>query len=193
MSATVLKLDCSFRPLALIPWHEAIRLLYLDKATVVEQLDDEFWCSPSVQVPKPLVIQVKTYVRLRPNKNNGMAIKSILYARDLGCCQYCGTELSMRQATKDHVVPRSRGESLGMTKQEINGYCNLVIACKACNTEKADKLCWEIGMYPRTTPKVPEYINLFVRGVECKLQRQYIQHYYRLPDDPNEEAEEILD
>ncbi len=57
-----------------------------------------------------------------------------IFARDGGCCVYCGVETRRLQkglsrspdlATLDHVVPRSMG---GPLTQE-----NLVLACQACN------------------------------------------------------------
>jgi 5-methylcytosine-specific restriction endonuclease McrA len=60
-----------------------------------------------------------------------------IYARDGGCCVYCG-EVARRPgpgvrrapdlATLDHVVPRSKGGRLECR--------NLVLACRACNNER---------------------------------------------------------
>ena len=43
-------------------------------------------------------------------------------------CYYCGEQLSRRRATKDHIVPRSKGGS--------NEQTNIVDACRMCNSEK---------------------------------------------------------
>jgi 5-methylcytosine-specific restriction endonuclease McrA len=43
-------------------------------------------------------------------------------------CFYCGKALSRRRATKDHVIPRSKGGS--------NAQKNIVDACRKCNSEK---------------------------------------------------------
>jgi len=43
-------------------------------------------------------------------------------------CFYCGKALSRRRATKDHVIPRSKGGN--DSKQ------NVVSACHACNQDK---------------------------------------------------------
>jgi 5-methylcytosine-specific restriction endonuclease McrA len=43
-------------------------------------------------------------------------------------CFYCGKALSRRRATKDHVIPRSKGGS--------NTQKNIVDACRKCNSEK---------------------------------------------------------
>ena len=43
-------------------------------------------------------------------------------------CFYCGRKLSRRRATKDHVIPVSKGGS--------NAKKNIVDACRKCNSEK---------------------------------------------------------
>jgi 5-methylcytosine-specific restriction endonuclease McrA len=47
-------------------------------------------------------------------------------------CKYCGVELTLETSTLDHVIPRSKG---GKTEGG-----NLVLACKTCNGNKADKI-----------------------------------------------------
>ena len=46
-------------------------------------------------------------------------------------CRYCGTPLTIETATKDHVIPRSRGGS--------DWPSNLVPACRLCNSKKSNK------------------------------------------------------
>ena len=55
-------------------------------------------------------------------------------------CAYCGRTFTARTLTLDHVTPR-RGQSAYDRRD------NLVLACKACNTAKADKsfLAWVLG------------------------------------------------
>jgi 5-methylcytosine-specific restriction endonuclease McrA len=48
-----------------------------------------------------------------------------------GICQYCLKPVKFSLATKDHVVPRSRGG--------INQDSNIVLACKRCNNKKGAK------------------------------------------------------
>lgn len=57
--------------------------------------------------------------------------KQRLWKRDGGCCHYCGTKLSWQEKTIDHVIPRSKGGS--------NRTWNLVISCRPCNEDKADR------------------------------------------------------
>jgi hypothetical protein len=55
-------------------------------------------------------------------------------------CAYCGRTFSARTLTLDHVTPR-RGQSAYDRRD------NLVLACKSCNSKKADKsfLAWVLG------------------------------------------------
>ena len=56
--------------------------------------------------------------------------KRLIWNRDDGRCHYCQAELSWKDKTVDHVIPRSKGGS--------NRSWNLVIACFPCNQLKAD-------------------------------------------------------
>ena len=60
-----------------------------------------------------------------PRQSGELAVKREVYLRDRGICAYCRTTLSPRQATIDHLVPRSRG---GPTIA-----ANLTLSCEACN------------------------------------------------------------
>lgn len=45
-------------------------------------------------------------------------------------CAYCGDELTLRNSSIDHIVPRAAG---GSSEQS-----NIVLACRRCNFRKAD-------------------------------------------------------
>ena len=54
-----------------------------------------------------------------------------LIERDGSACVWCGRELWVRDLTREHVVPRSRGGP--MTAE------NAVVACRACNKRRGSK------------------------------------------------------
>ena len=54
-----------------------------------------------------------------------------LYFTQLGRCIYCGKELNLECAEKDHIIPRSKVYDDDM-------YDNLVLSCKQCNGDKGD-------------------------------------------------------
>jgi hypothetical protein len=71
-----------------------------------------------------------------------------LYQRDNGECAYCGRPVPLATATMDHIIPRSQG---GETSWE-----NLVLACRACNTRKADRTPKEARMKLLRKPAIPK-------------------------------------
>lgn len=66
-----------------------------------------------------------------------------LYVRQKGLCYWCkqpmhlGADNSAAMPTRDHIIPRSRGGSnfmrIGKSKRKK---CNVVAACKGCNTKR---------------------------------------------------------
>jgi hypothetical protein len=59
-------------------------------------------------------------------------VRETIFARDGGCCWYCGQEVSYKALQVDHVIPWSRG---GRT-DEKNG----VVSCRPCNRQKSAKV-----------------------------------------------------
>jgi 5-methylcytosine-specific restriction endonuclease McrA len=55
-------------------------------------------------------------------------LRAAIFARDSGCCLYCGASFADVPITIDHVVPVVRGGS--------DDAANLATACEACNREK---------------------------------------------------------
>ena len=74
---------------------------------------------------------------LRPDSVHNRRI--LLFYAQRGRCAYCQRRISLREATLDHVKPRSRGGS--------NAVKNLVCACLTCNWLKGDQL-----RHPRLKP-----------------------------------------
>jgi 5-methylcytosine-specific restriction endonuclease McrA len=71
-------------------------------------------------------------------------------ARDEFLCQYCSIELSVREATLDHVVPRSQG---GRTNWE-----NVVCCCVPCNRKKGGRTPREARMNLLKKPVKPTWL-----------------------------------
>lgn len=55
-------------------------------------------------------------------------LKSCIFIRDKNRCFYCNKELTYKQSTLDHIIPRSQG---GFAE-----YNNLVLACFRCNNDR---------------------------------------------------------
>lgn len=76
-----------------------------------------------------------------------------LWLRDGGRCQYTGRKLSLREATKDHVMPESRGGG--------NTWENLVTCCPHVNKKKGNKTPKEAGLTLLSEPRKPKWSPLF--------------------------------
>ena len=84
---------------------------------------------------------IKDYSVARPTKKS-------LWHRDAGECQYCSKNVTISNATIDHVIPKSKGG--GHTWE------NLVIACSKCNGKKGDRLLTECNMTLKDKPGPPK-------------------------------------
>ena len=92
----------SYYPLSLWPWQTAVKAVFLDRVTIVENYDREIH-SPTRTMPIPSVIALKQYVK--PSQYPAFT-RFNLFLRDRFQCQYCG---SGHDLTFDHVVPRRLG------------------------------------------------------------------------------------
>lgn len=148
MSTLMLNADgspISYLPLSVISWEEAIKYMVLDKATVLEFHDDWIVHSANWQTAVPSVMILKEYEKrktsIRYSKHN-------VFLRDGYECQYCGTDVTRKTATLDHVLPVSHG---GKTTFE-----NTTTACADCNANKGNNK----KIVPKAKPYKPNYFQL---------------------------------
>lgn len=132
-----------------ISLHDAIRLLYLEKAEIVEAHADEYIRSATGEMiwPMPKIMRVVRRVKLGLDKMHGppQVSKRGILGRDSHLCAYCGT---YGANTVDHVIPQSKGGR--------SSWMNLVAACKECNNKKRDRTPEEAGMPLKVTPFAPK-------------------------------------
>jgi hypothetical protein len=126
---TVLVLNAGYEPLHKVSVHHAIRMLVREVAVIEEASDEMFG-----DFPKPLVLRLVNYVKIKWRKLHPTWSKKGLMFRDKNKCGYCGK----RGNSVDHIVPRSKG---GKTE-----WLNTVIACIKCNGKKGSKTLKESGM-----------------------------------------------
>lgn len=148
-SLRCLKLNADHRPIVtgpldLVNVREALKTVLRGEAYVVEAWPDEFFRSPSVEMPAPKTIALREYKNVHAVPK--FCRQSVLL-RDGYRCQYCGASFTAAQLTYDHVHPRSRGGKTVWT--------NIVMACERCNALKRDKTCKEAGLVPLRMPKQP--------------------------------------
>lgn len=148
-----LLLNADYQPLDILSWEDALSLLFRDKARVEAEYEDREVSSPSLTIKVPSVMVLNRYQKHKPTIRFSRAN---VYSRDGFECQYCGVsmlkgEVSLRDLTFDHVVPRSHGGATSWT--------NIVTSCGRCNRFKADRSPEQAGMPLRKTPRVPRYGN----------------------------------
>lgn len=142
-----LLLNASFEPLRVISWQKAVTLSFLGKVEIVHSYDREIR-SVSLAIRVPAVVRLLRYVQIGTRRPP--LTKLNILARDQYSCQYCRQELTRKDATLDHVLPRSRG---GKTAWD-----NLVIACHSCNRKKGGLTPKEAGMKLLKPPIQPEWL-----------------------------------
>lgn len=168
MSATLL-LNADYQALAVISWKRAMILVMDDRAEVIVGDEDDPVRSPSISLPRPVVVRLIAYAKI-PWTARVALNKRNLYSRDKGKCQYCLSDIGIHSATIDHVIPRARGGQ--------NNWLNVVLACGKCNFAKGDKLLENLDMTLHTTPTVPrrEGGQILIGMTVNPLWEQFLLH-----------------
>ncbi len=78
----------------------------------------------------------------------------MLFVRDRQVCAYCGGRFMVRDLSRDHVVPVSRGGK--------DAWTNTVTACRSCNTRKGGRAPEQAGMPLLYVPYVPNRHEHFI-------------------------------
>jgi 5-methylcytosine-specific restriction endonuclease McrA len=158
----------------MVPLRRALRLVIDGKAEIVEADHEALVRSERLAYPRPIVIRLAKFIHV-PRRFRRQVTNTFLFARDHYTCQYCGrpaAQLRPRESlTRDHVVPLSRGG--------LNTWTNVVAACSACNTRKANHLPDECGMHLIHAPVEPHFVHLSwaVRRL-TPTQAKYIRMFY---------------
>lgn len=127
----------------LYDWDMWISLPVLDGQSFIK--------SAHQKVRAPEIIVLASYNKI-PIVDVKLNIRNI-WLRDSGRCQYTGLKLSLREATKDHIIPESRGG--GHTWE------NLVTCCPHVNKKKGNKTPKEAGLTLLSEPRKPKWSPLF--------------------------------
>lgn len=174
MSSMVLVQNDRGQSVALVPISRAVSLWFKRAADVVRWFEDRIlWQGPIVNdrgkvvvekrileqdgvivhqnivvIRMPAVIRVYGYLKYGRRASPAPTTENVaaLYGYE---CQRCGKDIraAHEKATKDHVVPLSRG---GRDEWE-----NVTCLCSACNGEKGDRLLAELGWRLRSAPRRP--------------------------------------
>lgn len=131
-------LNNSFEFLSINNWFDAWRLVAGGKAEVKASYDQPIR-SDKMTIAAPAVVLLKHHVRVgRRRQAFTMPAHRNIWVREGGKCAYCGKVITLRQVTKDHVHPRSKGGP--------DTLLNVVAACETCNAKKADRSLAESGL-----------------------------------------------
>jgi 5-methylcytosine-specific restriction endonuclease McrA len=142
MDSVVLLLNSNYEPLNVCDVRRAFRLLFGEKAEVIEYDHHEIRTAREI-FRAPSVIRLQ-YLIKRPRPRVRLSRREI-FARDDHTCQYCGRVTG--ELTLDHVMPRHRGGS--------HTWDNLVAACKSCNHRKGGRMPDEARMHLLRMPREP--------------------------------------
>jgi len=154
----VLMLSTGFEPLFQTDWRRAISAVVSGRAEIIESHDSLSIGTPSGPYAFPLRVRYLTgFIAAKNRKLNNIAplSKKNIYVRDEGKCQYCGTVVTMKSCTIDHVMPKSKGG--------VHDWCNVVLACRTCNHRKGDKLVFEFKLKLHVLPWLPTISDIVIR------------------------------
>jgi 5-methylcytosine-specific restriction endonuclease McrA len=147
MESTLL-LSQSYEPIKVISWQRAISLMFLGKAEVVEEYDNNVRTVSLVFKVPAVVRLLRAFRRFsRPVKFS----RANIYARDAHKCQYCGRKASVADLTYDHVVPKSQGGAMLWT--------SIVSCCFQCNRKKGGRTPKEASMSLLAAPARPQWVT----------------------------------
>lgn len=147
---TVLLLNATYEPMHIVSLRRAVSLVLQEKAQMVEA-SERMIRSPGLAIAEPSVIRLRERVRA-PRRWSVPLSRGAILARDGYTCQYCGAQPGLGRLTLDHVVPQSRGGAWAWT--------NLVAACLACNSAKADRTPEEASMPLLRPPGKPHFVEM---------------------------------
>ena len=146
----VLVLSTGYEPLFKTNWKRAISAVYCGRAEIVETHKTLFIKTGTGKIEFPTIVRFVTGVIAAKIKNvsrRKRPSKKTIWTRDKGKCQYCEKDLTIKDCTIDHVIPKSRNG--------LHTWDNVVIACRKCNQKKGNKLPEECNMFPKDPPIAP--------------------------------------
>ena len=159
MEPLVLTVDMAGLPQAWVPLEDAIT--YHAKHLVAWSIGDivrEFrggWQRNGVRsrIATKSILAIKGTVPGEHFHTPGLT-NALLFARDRQLCAYCGQRFMLRDLSRDHVVPVSRGGR--------DVWTNSVTACRRCNTKKANRSPEVADMPLLYVPYVPNRHEHFI-------------------------------
>ncbi len=168
-TTTTLLLDGTYHPIGFFSARAAIKHLITNRAKAYDRFgnlqdwsgwidnsayhydDNPFMNSASKRVDIPTIMIITHFFGSRGKvrtSQKGTSLRHI-YKVYKGVCQYCLSKIPYSEATKDHIYPKSKGGP--------SSTVNLILACKKCNSLKADTFPFhdKHGNEPKTKNLLP--------------------------------------
>ncbi|MBH2018647.1 MAG: HNH endonuclease [Burkholderiales bacterium] len=79
---------------------------------------------------------------------------SKLFIRDRNVCAYCADHVGVEDLTREHIIP--------LAQRGVDGWMNVVTACRACNHRKSNRTPEQANMPLLYTPYVPSLWEDFI-------------------------------
>lgn len=129
--------------------------------------------SSHAEFPVPTIVVIPSYfAKGNTFEKNSARVSSLRQIYNIydQTCDYCNREIPFKLATKDHVIPRSKGGS--------NYDSNIVLACKKCNNRKADRIDYTNSIGNHVKPKFLSDIEYIVKADNLELRAEWEQFMF---------------
>ena len=130
----------------LVPDHPALRSV------------DSSWAVPTI------VVIPGYFGTFGKRRNRVINLRQLYYVYD-GECQYCLKKIPFTSATRDHVLPRSRGGS--------NDDSNIVLSCKKCNSKKSNKFPYQNIKGSSVKPKILNDVEFAALSEKVEIREEW--------------------
>ena len=165
--SSVLLLNSSYEPLKVISWQKAVTLFFTGKVEVVSEYTHPIR-SVSIVVQAPSVVRLLRYARI--GRRTPPLSRTNVLARDNFQCQYCLKHMNAKEATMDHVIPRSQG---GKTT-----WNNIVAACGYCNRKKGGDTPDEAKMKLLKKPVQPDWLPVINMRFQGQVPTAWVDYLF---------------
>ena len=157
MNAKALRLNKAGTPVAWLSWQETATLIVKDQ--VIWSLGEAIYTIHGGynKSGERSILELPSIIAC-DGKVDGKAFtpaltNALLFARDQQVCMYCGMEFPVRDLSRDHVIPTSKGGR--------DRWTNCVTACRRCNNRKGSKTPEQANMQLLAVPFAPNRYEFF--------------------------------
>jgi hypothetical protein len=120
------------------------------------------------EYPVPTIVVIPGYFgNFKEMKKQHTRVSSLRQIFNLygGVCQYCHKDIKFSLATKDHLLPKSKG---GADYDQ-----NIVLACKKCNNKKASKFPFYDIKGSEVKPKILDTVEFIVAADRLTMRPEW--------------------